>query len=165
MRIIKFSICVLILNVLVMFNSCVEPYQPITTNLAIYAPLTCLQLKYYSNDGNGGIAHMMEILDFSDTCCYRFLAEVGKTKKILEGHPEYGIIDVQRIAGTSPVYITPVWFVIINDNQDYILSDKNYSIKERIDALQSQTDYVTMWNDDEVHSISAIPPAPPTIKL
>ena len=166
MKTLKISFGFLLSVVFFTLNSCVDPYQPVINSLSIYAPQTTLQLTYYSNDGKGGITRKTDIMDFTDTCCLLFQADVGKTNKILEDHPEYGTIDIQRISGSEPVYVTPVWFVVINDKQDVILSDKDYSVKAKMDALSKQTDLVTILNDNEVHTVSGVMKTPPpTIEL
>lgn len=167
MKTFKIRLGLLLSVVLFTLNSCVEePFQPVVSTLVIHAPKSTVQLTYYSNDGKGGIAQMSEIVDLTDYQYYRFNAEVGKTQDILEKHPEYFFIKVQRVSGNSPIAVTPIWMVTINDHQERLLINTDYSIQQKFDALCTQTDFVTIWNDNEVHSISSVMYfPPPTIEL
>ena len=166
MKIFTNKFDLLLAAVVLAFSGCVEPFQPVDSTLVLRASKkTVVQLTYYTNDGRGGIARESSNVEFTDMEYYCFISEVGKTHKILEKHPEYGFVDVQRISGDSPVYATPVWMVTINDKQERLLITTEYSVDDKFDALCSQTDLVTILNDDEVHSIPSVTDfQPPTIK-
>ncbi len=158
----KFFIVALMAFIGVTLISCDTncPIRPIVNQILVYAPdLTSpisFEITYYDNGDKKDVlvSHTDTIVLDKDVCYFKLCAGGGtNASHMLKEHPEYGVIGITKLSDNGAFYVSPYTYIYINGALTALPLKKSDETTQIWEALYSQTKFVFLINDKDMHLI------------
>lgn len=143
----------------VAFVSCDHPYQPVESDIFVYAPNTSVAVSYWENNGSGEVVERFEVIEPSE-----FVMHVGGIagtyfKTDLNKHPKWGQMTIRILNEGGCVYVTPFKAVYINGYYKYLPQKENelesfgYPVEQVLDELTKINGWAIRIDDTQEHVV------------